>query len=67
MTKKEKDARRFRRYIRRTWKNKLWAGIWMLTGILSMIPDGDATWMVFATIISTGLFFARKNVFEEEA
>jgi hypothetical protein len=67
MTKKEKDARRFRRYIRRTWKNKVWAGIWLLTGILSVLPDGDATWLVFTILPSTYLFFARNNVFEEEA
>lgn len=67
MTKKEKDARRFRRYIRRTWKNKVWSVIWLMTGILSVLPEGDATWLVFTIFPSTYLFFARKNVFEEEA
>lgn len=66
MTKKEKDARRFKRYIRRTWRNKMWAGIWLLTGILSVLPDGDATWLVFTLIISIGLFFTREDLFKEE-
>lgn len=52
---------KFERYIRRTLKNKLCAIALLGIGVLSTIPDGDATFLVLISFIAIPLFFTKEN------
>lgn len=57
----KKNAKRIKRYFRRTLKNKLCAIILFVTGVASTFIDGNITFLVFATLFAIPLFFAREN------
>lgn len=44
-----------------TLRNKLYAGVIMSAGVLSVCMSDDATFLVLATAISLPLFFAKEN------
>lgn len=54
-------------YIKRTWKNKIMALLIILIGILSVSIDGDATFLIFAIICGSFIFFAKENWLHDEA
>lgn len=58
MSKKE----RFARYMARTIKNKLYAIILIMLGVITVKIDGDATFLVLALMGGIPLFFARDRV-----
>lgn len=55
-----KRKKRKGRY-RETLSNKLYAGVIMSAGVLSVYMANDATFLVLATAISLPLFFAKEN------
>lgn len=59
--KNAKKIRRFRRYLRRTYKNKLCAIILFGIGIASTFIDGNITFLVFASLLALALFFAKED------
>ena len=61
MTKKEKNRRKFVRYIRRTFVNKVCAVALALIGTLVTMLDGDATFLVLALMIGVPMFFAHER------
>ena len=62
MNEKTRYMPKFRRYLRRTYKNKLYATVMFIGGLISaLISDGDATAFVFFSCISIPLFFAKDN------
>ena len=50
-----------KKYLRRTWKNKVAAMAIGFVGYLSTFIDGDATAFVFLMMFAVPLFFARRN------
>ena len=61
MTRKERNRRRFVRYIRRTLANKVCAVALALGGVLVTKLDGDATFLVLALMIGIPMFFAHER------
>lgn len=61
MTRKERNRRRFVRYIRRTLANKVCAVALALGGVLVTKLDGDATFLVLALMIGVPMFFAHER------
>ena len=61
MTRKERKRRRFIRYIRRTFANKVCAVSLIAAGSLPAILDGDATALVFALMIGIPMFFSHEQ------
>lgn len=61
MTRKERNRRRFVRYIRRTLVNKVCAVALALGGVLVTKLDGDATFLVLALMIGVPMFFAHER------
>lgn len=59
--KNDEKLKKFKRYIRRTSRNKICSGILFATGMASRYIDGDVTFFVFATLLSIALFFAKEN------
>ena len=58
----ERRVIRFIRYMRRTWLNKLVAVTMSLLGLLSVIvSEGDATFLIFISLITVPMFFARES------
>lgn len=51
----------FKRYIRRTLKNKLCALVLFVAGVASATVSNDATFLVFSLFISLPLFLASRN------
>lgn len=49
---------------RKLIKNKIYSAILIFIGILSIMIDGDATFLVFALFLAIPLFFAKKNWIE---
>lgn len=62
LTNKERMIRHFVQNIERTWKNKLGAIAFVLTGAAPMVLDGDATAFVLALMFAIPLFFTTKQV-----
>ena len=58
---KQNTYKTFKRYIRRTWKNKLWSIGIVGLGVFTMTIDNDATVLVFALILGIPTFFAKRN------
>ena len=58
MTKKERDRARFERYIRRTLGNKICAIAMIAIGGLVTKLSGDATALVFLSMLAVPMFFA---------
>lgn len=56
-----KTMLRFIRYLRRTYRNKIVALVLILLGVLSTMVDGDATALVFMSLIAVPVFFMNKN------
>lgn len=61
MKRKERNRRRFVRYIRRTFANKVCAVALALIGAVVMSLDGDATFLVFALMIGVPMFLAHEQ------
>lgn len=61
MSKKSVYGRKFVKYIRRTFKNKVVALAMIGLGVASRMLSDDATFLVFMLIFAIPLFFARKN------
>ena len=61
MKRKERNRRRFVRYIRRTLANKVCAVALALAGIVVTKIDGDATFLVFALMFGVPMFFAHER------
>ena len=57
---KRSKRRRFR-IMRELLKNKLYALILIGIGWLSIIPEGDGTFLVFALVLGLPLFFSKEN------
>ena len=53
--------KKFRRYIRRTYKNKLCAIALFIIGVVPVFIENDGTLMIITSCISIPLFFSRKN------
>ena len=66
MNKLTRSIRRFVRYIRRTWKNKLLALAMLVIGIVSMKLTNDGTFLVFVLMTFGPIFFANENCFYQE-
>lgn len=62
----KKCMRIFVAYIKRTWKIKLGAIGLLTIGLMTLLIDTDATFFVFALMISTGLFLHNGRFPEEE-
>lgn len=57
--------RKIKRYIKRTWKNKIVALLALLCGIISAYISGDSTALLMVTIIwIIPLWFAKDNMIE---
>ncbi len=63
-TVKLKEETKFRRYIRRTFRNKLCAMGLLMIGIFSAILSKDITFLIFTLMAGVPLFFARKDMME---
>ena len=66
MRKQKKITRLFKNYIKRTWKNKLIAIIFIILGYITTIPENDATAFVFILLFAIPLFFANKDLSKDE-
>lgn len=67
MTKKIRKVKdnSFIGYMKRTWKNKLFATGMLLMGVASVIiGEGDATWFVLTVFIWFCLFFSKHDYFQ---
>lgn len=62
LTNRERNIRRFVRYMEETAKNKLYAIAMAILGVLVTIVAGDATALMFLLFVAVPLFFAGKNV-----
>ena len=62
LSNRERRMRRFARYLDRTFKNKLYAIILIMLGIIPTKIDGDATFLVLMLMFGIPLFFATDNV-----
>lgn len=62
LSNRERRILRFTRYLEETFKNKLYATILIMLGIIPTKIDGDATFLVLMLMFGIPLFFARKNV-----
>lgn len=60
MKRRRKTESQFKRYMRRTWKNKLCALGMVAFGSLTTW-EGDGTVLVFMIILAIPWFFARTN------
>lgn len=58
-----KRMKKFVRYIRRTYKNKICAIAVISGGILSTAILNDATFLVFTLMIGIPMFFTKRNCF----
>ena len=56
-----KNMVRFIRYLRRTYQNKIIALAMTVCGIVSAMIDGDATALVFISLIAVPVFFMDKQ------
>lgn len=56
--KRERDRRRFIRYIQRTYQNKITAIALVLAGLVPVWVCGDATVLVLSLMIAVPMFFA---------
>lgn len=54
-----------KKYLKRTWKNKLCAIAMLLCGYVPMLTDKDATAMVFIAIFAIPMFFTKVDIFTE--
>ena len=62
LSNRERNIRRFARYLDRTFKNKIYAIIMTMLGVIAFkVDSSDATFLVFTLMIAIPLFFARKN------
>lgn len=62
MYKKRTYKKRFIKYLRRTYKNKIVALILMgLMALTAPLLDGDWTAVIFISFIAVPLFFTNKN------
>lgn len=50
-----------KRYLKKTWKNKLVSMVIVTLGVVSTIPDGDGTALLICWIFGIPLFFAKEN------
>ena len=63
---KERIYPKFIKYIKETWKNKLFAIFLLLTGLLGLYLDKDGTLFILALIFSIPLFITNKSVFYKD-
>lgn len=64
MTNRERNMKRFVRYMRRTLRNKIAAlGLIGLGAVTLPICDGDGTFFVVTLIMGACLFFANEDCF----
>lgn len=59
--KKRKMYKRFKRYIRRTYKNKLCALALIILGLLTVFIEYDATFFIVTLLIGIPLFLEKEN------
>lgn len=52
---------RFKRYMRRTYKNKLCAIVLLMAGMVPVWLDRDGTALLLMLVIAIPLFFSKKN------
>ena len=62
MRRHHRKKRGFIHNIKETYKNKIFALLFILIGIRSMMIAGDGTAFVFLMFIGVPLFFAREEV-----
>lgn len=55
-----------KRYLKRTWKNKLAALMLLIAGAIPIWFDGDATMFVLMLMVAIPLFFAKENHIGED-
>lgn len=58
---KQNTYKTFKRYFRRTYKNKLCALAMIILGIIATSIDRDATVLVLTLLFGLPLFFAKQN------
>lgn len=63
MKKKNSLKKRFIRYMRRTWRNKLAAIFIVGVGLFTMFPEYDGTFFLFSLAIGIPLFFDTQSWF----
>lgn len=63
---KERTYPKFIKYIKETWKNKLFAIFLLLTSLLVLYLDKDGTLLILALIFSIPLFITKENVFYKD-
>lgn len=57
--------KKFKRYIKKTWKNKLVALLMVILGIIATVIDNDCTVLVFISIVFViPLWFEKRNRIE---
>ena len=56
-----KGIRQMKRYLKRTWKNKLMAIVIVLPCVVATQIEGDATLLILSLMVAIPLFFAKKN------
>lgn len=52
---------KIKNYFRRTMMNKICAVVLILTGLVTVKVLGDATMLLFISMVAIPLFFSRKN------
>ena len=52
---------RFKRYMRKTYKNKLCAIVLLMAGMVPVWLDRDGTALLLMLVIAIPLFFSKKN------
>lgn len=58
---KKNCIRRFVRYMRRTYKNKIIASLLLSIGWISTLIDNDGTFLLMVAMFAIPLFFAKRN------
>ena len=58
---KQSTYQKFKRYIRRTYKNKICALALIIVGMGPIYLENDATFMVVALLFGIPLFFSKEN------
>lgn len=60
-----KYTERFINYMQRTIKNKLYALLVFIVGLISVpVLDGDGTFLLLTIFMGLALFFAKDDIFE---
>ena len=57
----KKEVRKFKYYMRRTYKNKIMATLLITIGFLSAIFIGEASFLLFTLVVGIPLFITKEN------